>query len=225
MEINRKKITARILENREKSEKWHGTICPNIFKKLKLNIKRSAICQVLWNGKDVFEVQEGEHIRFTVNLENLTCFCRYWELSGLPYCHAITAIYTVQKDIDDFIAPCYRISEYNKIYDHVLQPVERKENWPLAPNPRLLPPIKMKMPGRPKVERRREEGEKPKGTMMSRKGCKIKCSVCGNTDHNKRKCTNNPTTGVKEHGNYTRASKRRRKKQDQAVTEVKKILL
>ncbi|XP_051191015.2 uncharacterized protein [Lolium perenne] len=115
MEIIRKKVTVRIQENRTKSEKWHGTICPNIFKKLKLNIKRSAICQVLWNGKDGFEVQEGEHRRFTVNLENLTCSCRYWELSGLPCCHAITAIYRVHKELDDFIAPCYKISEYNPI--------------------------------------------------------------------------------------------------------------
>jgi hypothetical protein len=30
------------------------------FKKQKFNIKRSAIHQVLWNGKYGFEVQEGE---------------------------------------------------------------------------------------------------------------------------------------------------------------------
>jgi hypothetical protein len=41
MEIIRRKVTTRIVENRAKSQGWTGTICPNIFKKLKLNIKRS----------------------------------------------------------------------------------------------------------------------------------------------------------------------------------------
>lgn len=59
----------RIQENRTKAEKWQGRICPNIFKKLKLNIQRSGKCYVLWNGQDGFEVKEKEKKRFTVNLE------------------------------------------------------------------------------------------------------------------------------------------------------------
>ncbi|TVU04139.1 hypothetical protein EJB05_50303, partial [Eragrostis curvula] len=50
-------IMIRIQENRTKAEKWQGTICPNIFKKLKLNIERCSKCHVLWNVKDGFEVQ------------------------------------------------------------------------------------------------------------------------------------------------------------------------
>jgi hypothetical protein len=118
MEIMRK-ITTRIAENKAKSQGWPGTICPNIFKKLKLNIKRSNICQVLYNGVNGFEIQEGQHRRFTVSLENLTCSCRYWELSGLPCSHAISAIYTVGKELDEYISPCYKIDVYDQIYSHV----------------------------------------------------------------------------------------------------------
>ncbi|XP_071676846.1 uncharacterized protein [Lolium perenne] len=63
MEIMRSKVMARIPGNKAKSQGWHGTICPNIFKKLKLNVKRSNICTVLYNGDEGFEVQEGEHRR------------------------------------------------------------------------------------------------------------------------------------------------------------------
>jgi hypothetical protein len=94
--------------------------------------------------------------------------------------------------------------------------MEGKENWPVATNPKPHPPIKMKMPGRPKTERRREEGEKPKGTKLSRKGCIIRCSACGSDKHNRRTCTNNPQAGVKEHEQFTKAAKRSRKKQDVA---------
>jgi hypothetical protein len=97
MEIIRRKVTVRIADNKAKSQNWTDTICPNIFKKLKLNIKRSNICIVLYNETDGFEVQEGQHRRFTVRLENLTCSCIYWELSRLPCPHAISAIYTLGK--------------------------------------------------------------------------------------------------------------------------------
>jgi hypothetical protein len=183
---------ARIAENKEKSKGWSGTICPNIFKKLKLNVKRSNICQVLFNGTEGYEVMEGTWRRFTVNLERQTCSCRYWDLSGLPCCHAISAIYIAHKDLDDYIAPCYRIDVYDQVYNHVLQPVEGKESWPVATNPRPFPPLKMKMPGRPKTERRTEEQEKPKGNKLSRKGCIQRCSMCGSENHNKRKCIGNP---------------------------------
>ena len=219
-EIIRKKVMARIQENRGKSATWSGTICPNIFKKLKLNIKRSANCQVLWNGKEGFEVQEGEHRRYTVNLEKWQCSCRYWELSGLPCSHAISAIYTCGKKIDDFIAPCYLISEYNKIYDHVLQPVEGKENWPVSENPKPHPPPQRVMPGRKKTKRRKEEGEEIKNGKLTKKGCRITCSLCGNFDHNKRKCLQNPEAGKKANGSYTRAAKRIRKRQQKESTEV-----
>jgi hypothetical protein len=45
MEIIRRKVTARIAENKAKSQGWTGTICPNIFKKLKLNISSASTCQ------------------------------------------------------------------------------------------------------------------------------------------------------------------------------------
>jgi hypothetical protein len=220
MEIIRKKVMVRIQENRAKSNSWPGTICPNIFKKLKMNITRSAKCQILWNGQDGFEVEENQYRRFTVNLEKMSCSCRYWELSGLPCSHAISAIYTVGKELEDFIAPCYRIDVYNQIYDHVLQPLEGKENWPEATNPRPFPPIRKKMPGRPKTERRREEGEKPKGTKLSKKGTKITCSLCGGLGHNKRKCAVNPDGGAKEHASFTKAAKHSKKKQMKQTGQV-----
>jgi hypothetical protein len=83
-EIIRCKVMVRIQENRSKVQKWQGTICPNVFKKLKLNIERSGKCYVLWNGQDGFEVKEKDKMKFTINLAQRTCSCRYWQLSGLP---------------------------------------------------------------------------------------------------------------------------------------------
>lgn len=148
-------------------------------------------------------------------METRTCSCRYWDLSGLPCSHAISAIYCLGKEVDDYIAPCYKIEVYDQVYSDVLQPVEGKEKWPLAPNPRPFPPQKKKMPGRPQTERRREEQEKPKGDKLSRKGCIIKCSACGGLNHNKRKCTSNPDV-VREHAQQKKKAKCDRRKQARA---------
>ena len=53
----RKQILVRIQEQRAKGHKFHGKICPSAFKKLKSSIARTQFMEVLWNGKDGFEVK------------------------------------------------------------------------------------------------------------------------------------------------------------------------
>jgi xylose isomerase len=67
----------RIQENRTRAAKWTGNICPNVFKKLKMNIELSGKCYVMWNGEDGYEVQEKEDRKYLVNLEKRECTCRY----------------------------------------------------------------------------------------------------------------------------------------------------
>lgn len=155
-EAIRKKLMVRIQENRARADRWSGHICPNIFKKLKMNIQLSGRCNVLWNGEDGFEVQEREDRKYIVNLKKGECTCRYWQLAGLPCCHAIAAIYKSSQKLDDYIAPCFTKAAYMKTYQHVLMPVEGAANWPISDMPRPLPPAYVKMPGRPKTQRRRE---------------------------------------------------------------------
>jgi hypothetical protein len=215
-EAIRCKVMVRIQENRAKAEKWQGTICPNIFIKLKLNIVRSGNCYVLWNGEDGFEVTENNKWRHTVNLDLMTCSCRYWQLSGLPCCHAISAIYKASKALDDFIAPCFTISEYKKTYQHCLQPVEGEQNWPISDMPRPLPPPYVRKPGRPKTQRTREPGEAPKGTKLSKVGIKMKCRLCQKSTHNARRCPKNPEVGKKKNA-YIKRDARKRKRNEEST--------
>jgi hypothetical protein len=129
-----------------------GTICPGIFKKLKKSIARTQWLEVMWNGEDGFEVKRinGRGRQYTVNLEKRTCSCGYFQLAELPCHHAIAAIYKCQREIDDFIHPCYSVEVFKRIYDHCLQPVEGEEMWPISPKPRPQAPGYVRMPGRPK---------------------------------------------------------------------------
>jgi hypothetical protein len=140
----RKKLMVRIQENMTGSSKWTGMVCSNVFKKLKMNIELSGKCYVLWNGEDGFKVQERDDRKYIVNLQKRECSCRYWQLSGLPCCHAISSIYKASFKIEDYIAPCYSIEAYKNTYQHVLQLVEGPENWPTSSMPRPLPPAFVK---------------------------------------------------------------------------------
>jgi hypothetical protein len=216
-EIIRRKVMVRIQENRAKVEKWTGAICPNVFKKLKLNIERSGSCYVLWNGQDGFEVKEKDKMKWTVNLEQRTCTCRYWQLSGLPCCHAISAIYTSSKSLDDFIDPCYSITEYMKTYQFCLQPVEGQQTWPISDMPRPHPPAYVKMPGRKKTKRTREVSEKPTGTKLTKVGIKMACRLCRKTTHNIRRCPYNKQAANKKNA-YIKRDANKKRKQSEAGT-------
>ncbi|KAK8627456.1 hypothetical protein V6N13_135067 [Hibiscus sabdariffa] len=52
----------------------------------------------------------------------------------------------------------------------------------------IEPPLKRKLPGRPKQKRKREEGERLKGSKLSKHGSKMSCGCCGEFGHNIRTC-------------------------------------
>ena len=152
------------------------------------------------------------NMRFTVSLEAKTCSCRYWQLSGLPCCHALSAIYCVGHEVDNYIASCYSIAEYKKTYDCCLQPVEGEESWEPSDHPKPEAPDYVKPLGRPATERRREEGEAPKakGNKLTNAGIKMKCSCCGSTKHNKTTCTSNPSSRKYMQAQYAKAAAKQR---------------
>jgi alpha-galactosidase len=62
------------------------------------------------------------------------------------------------------------------------------ESWPISDRPKLKSPGYIKMPGRPKTERKREPHEAPKATKMSRVGTIIRCHKCKQVGHNRSSC-------------------------------------
>jgi hypothetical protein len=85
--------------------------------------------EVLWNGKDDFEIKVmiGIKRQITISLENKTRSCGYFQLADLPCSHATISIYKCGKDVEGSIDPWYSIEVLNEIYDHCLQPIEDEE--------------------------------------------------------------------------------------------------
>ncbi|CAH1413142.1 unnamed protein product [Lactuca virosa] len=77
---------------------------------------------------------------------------------------------------------------YKNTYKYLIQGMNGSNMWPPTDFIPPLPPMKRSMPGRPKVNRRRDASEKLPRHTVSKVGKKISCSVCKNVGHNKVTC-------------------------------------
>lgn len=77
-------------------------------------------------------------------------------------------------------------------YNNILNPTQDRDCWPKSDQGPMIPPeILPEKRGKKPLLRRKEPGEKEKeigftNGRVSRKGLKVKCSVCGVQGHNKR---------------------------------------
>ena len=102
---------------------------------------------------DVTDPFNGE--RFMVNLQTRTCACNVWTLSGLPCVHASAMIMRItsgsgigSSDIRQWpwIEDIFRCSKLQKVYEHGINPVPPKTQWPQLPADELQKPA-IKPPG------------------------------------------------------------------------------
>ncbi|CAN1262191.1 hypothetical protein LINPERPRIM_LOCUS11182 [Linum perenne] len=189
---------------------WKGAYCPKILRKLAGRAKMSRYCHIIGNGKDGYEVRYKNEDRFVVQLELAKCSCRSWELTGVPCPHAISCIICEGKDPQEFIDDCYTVERYWKTYDNVMILMNGHSAWVPSQYDPVLPPLRRKMPGRPKKNRVRSVEEKEVGirrrrrkytdeelmardkndsSKMSRVARIMTCKSCKKEGHNTRTCS------------------------------------
>ena len=111
----------------------------------------------------------------------------------MPCAHAIAAIHTITSDLTSFIASCFYVDAFKRTYAHCLQPVNGMDCWPISPRPRPEAPGYVKIPGRPRTERRKEETEKKVSkTRLPKTGTLIRCGKCKGVGHNRTTCHRQP---------------------------------
>ena len=122
MEIIRRKLMKRFQLKREGMMKYEGPICPRIQQKLEKNKEMSCECETQYAGNGYYEVgYKGK--RYVVSLEEMSCGCRMWDLTGIPCPHAISAIVEAEKNPLDFVDACYSKEKYMKAYNPIIYPV------------------------------------------------------------------------------------------------------
>ena len=84
------KLVQRIVSKQQEPEKWTGTICPKIRKKLDKFMEWSNNCIVTSCGDGEY-MKSLELVReYSVNLKTKSCDRKRWQLSGIP-CHHVLA--------------------------------------------------------------------------------------------------------------------------------------
>lgn len=86
--------------------------------------------------------------QFIVNLDEKTCTCRHWEITGMLCSHAISAIWDKIKhgaknvpELEHWVHPCYWLVTWAEVYKHKIEPINGRLMWPKSQCPtKLLPP-------------------------------------------------------------------------------------
>ena len=133
---------------------------------------------------------------YVVDLNQKTCGCNRWDLTGIPCVHAICCIVKIRADVLDFVHPYYHKETFLKVYEGNVNPMPGEDQWEKTNNPPLEPPSLVVQPGRPKKLRRKETGEgsgakkvDPNKQTRVRHG-KNKCGNCHEIGHTRKSCKN-----------------------------------
>lgn len=188
-------LMTRMHQKRDEMARRDCVIVPKIKNILDLAIKESVGYTVLWDGRDNYNVK-GRGSSVCVNLEKKSCSCRIWDLTGVPCCHAVTAIQSSRQNPVDFVAKWYTKETYMRTYSYNLEVIKGEDFWEDDEGDTILPPlISKKLRGRPKKLRRREGWEgstSGKKQRISGKGRKMHCAICREEGHNRTNCPNKP---------------------------------
>ncbi|KAL5826182.1 hypothetical protein ACOSQ4_017979 [Xanthoceras sorbifolium] len=203
VESIRRNVMKLIHERYQKALKWTSRVTPMVMNKLAERQEKARYVTVLCASEHEFEVKDG--CKFCiVNLNTHSCDCGLWEVSGIPCQHTLAVITAKRLDVADFVDKSLTKEAYMKTYGCVIHPIPDQSLWPTVGTETVLPPLKKRLPGRPKKNRKRgaEEPAKKKRSGLG------KCKICGEMGHNKR--TSAAKKRKSEVGN-TSASNARRK--------------
>ncbi|KAL6128364.1 hypothetical protein ACLB2K_071719 [Fragaria x ananassa] len=187
----RVKLMSRIRVRREKMRAYHGNTCPKIRKVIEKNkVKAAEQCTATFSGELKAEVENISGTKNVVDVGLRTCTCRIWDLTGIPCKHAISTLFGLRLEPDDYVSPCYLKETYMRIYDNCIQPANSMDLWGKGDGPNILPPAYTRQPGRPKTKRTKQAFENViNGTAKAgREQRSVKCGNCGQIGHNKVTC-------------------------------------
>ncbi|KAL4563609.1 hypothetical protein LXL04_027654 [Taraxacum kok-saghyz] len=134
-------VMERLYNSKKKGECWDLDICPSIRLKLEKFKLKQRFWQVYASGYEQFEVKNG-YDGYVVNLNNRTCGCRAWQLTGIPCVHGVAAISYLNRNHEEYVAEWFTTAMFAKSYMYTIKPLNGSEMWPEVEYTKPLPPKK-----------------------------------------------------------------------------------
>ncbi|KAH9648644.1 SWIM-type domain-containing protein [Citrus sinensis] len=180
----RKKVMNLIHRRYEQVVMCQDELPPQVRRRILDGRVKSRSMSVIFGHNDTFEVMEDVSKRKFVNLKAKECDCVEWQLSGLPYAHALYFIDAMRYNVNDFVHPLLKNEALKKTYKHQYYPMPDESRWPFELHDNMLPPIIIRTAGRPQTKRRREADE----NMAFKRSSSVRCSNYEEWGHNVRTC-------------------------------------
>lgn len=124
-----------------------------------------------------------------MNLNDWTCGCKLWQLSGIPCRHVVSTIWANREQPEAYCHQCYSKDVYLKTYNFIIKPVPSHHEWVHSNFAKIQPPLYHKPCGRPRKLRRKAANEPKNQHKQTRKGGTVTCARCLTLGHNSRACT------------------------------------
>ncbi|KAL2898490.1 Endoplasmic reticulum oxidoreductin-1 [Bienertia sinuspersici] len=117
----------RLATRRQKCEEWTRTdLCPNIVQRVQKLCQNSRTCHSYLSSAGEFEVFEGKSY-LPVNLNNQTCACGQWQISGIPCRHGMRAILDSKLDPHAFVDEWFSVRRYKAAYANGIKSIPDPE--------------------------------------------------------------------------------------------------
>nr|KAJ0209523.1 hypothetical protein LSAT_V11C400203970 [Lactuca sativa] len=176
LEFIREYLTERIINVHKVLDKCEDSLSTIATTILENNKTEANKVRVLFNGADKYQVTGLWMEQYVVNLKERSCTCRKWDIKECG-------------DPEAWMSKCYWLSTWNAIYQHTIDPINKRSMWPRSDCPTtLLPPKHHKQVGRPKKKRKRVTDKPTQSTTLSRKYLTVTCSKYHNKGHNVGTC-------------------------------------
>ncbi|KAK2637901.1 hypothetical protein Ddye_025696 [Dipteronia dyeriana] len=183
IESLRRMMMLRFHEKCEEIEKLQDSVYSYARERLNENEKEGRKLQVIHGMREYYETLDNFSNKVIVNLNEKTCDCKMWEISGIPYKHATVVFCFNRQFVHESVDWYYSKEAFKLTYSGCINPVP-EERPEFAEEEIIEPPKKHPKVGRLKKNRRREPDEEPARAKFSRR-----CTNCHHLGHNSRTCS------------------------------------
>ncbi|XP_010414237.1 PREDICTED: uncharacterized protein LOC104700419 [Camelina sativa] len=191
LESIRRQLMTLFNERREASMQWSGMLVPSAERHVLEAIEESRLYLVHKANEAQFEVTTSE-AKYIVDIRCRSCFCRGWELHGLPCSHAVAALLFCRQNVYRFTESYFTVANYRRTYAETIHPILDKSMWKTTEPDResgedgeeivIRPPMVLSQQPRPR--KRRSQGED-----RGRQKRVVRCSRCNQAGHFRTTCT------------------------------------
>ncbi|TXG50991.1 hypothetical protein EZV62_023515 [Acer yangbiense] len=197
LEFIRRMVMRKFQERKKECEQWNSVLPPKVNAKILKNGKESRMLTIITARNKEYEILDPNE-GYAINLDEYSCQCGGWKVSGIPCRHAMAAIShhcsksEVKEIVNEYVHQSLTKSAYLQTYQGMIHPIPDQKRWPEVHHCLLIegqtehidPPPRTVQPGRPKIQKKREPNEGSKGGKFGT----VTCKLCNQVGHNKISC-------------------------------------